>query len=300
MKSNYRGRIAPTPTGYMHLGHARTFWIAMLRAQESGGKLIYRCEDLDTARCTPEFAKAAMEDLRWFGCSWDEGPDIGGSFAPYQQSKRMPFFLNAWKALQEAEVIYPCNQSRKDVAEAIQAPHEDSETSEPIYPKELRPPEGTGRTATSPGSINWRFRVPDQRTIEFNDQGAGFCSFVCQRDFGDFLIWRKDGFPAYELAVVVDDAKMQISEVVRGKDLLLSTARQILIYEALGFRPPQFCHVPLVCDSSGKRLAKRHGALSLRELRAAGYNPEQLRDSLECSTGDALMFSTNHTNFGKV
>ena len=279
MKSNYRGRIAPTPTGYMHLGHARTFWIAMLRAQEFGGKLIYRCEDLDPARCKPEFTEAAMEDLRWFGCSWDEGPNIDGPFAPYRQSKRMPFFFNAWKVLQAAGVIYPCNQSRKDVAEATQAPHEDSEICEPIYPKKLRPAEGTGRTAASPGNANWRFRVPDHRKIEFEDNGAGRCSFICQRDFGDFLIWRKDGVPAYELAVVVDDATMQISEVVRGEDLLLSTARQLLIYEALALKPPQFYHVPLVFDSSGKRLAKRHGSLSLRELRAAGHTPEELRDS---------------------
>jgi glutamyl-tRNA synthetase len=265
----------------MHLGHARTFWIAQLRAQEAGGELVYRCEDLDTARCKPVFAEAAVEDLRWFGCSWSEGTDIGGPFAPYRQIERMPFFLNAWKILKEAGVIYPCDRSRKDVADAIRAPHENLKNREPVYPKQLRPPEGTGRTATSPGNTNWRFRVPDHRKIEFEDTNAGLRSFVCQHDFGDFPVWRKDGFPAYELAVVVDDAAMQISEVVRGRDLLLSTARQLLIYEALGLNPPQFHHVPLVCDSSGKRLAKRHRSLSLRELRAAGHTPETLRNSEE-------------------
>lgn len=281
MKSSYRGRIAPTPTGYLHLGHARTFWLAMLRSRKAGGKLVYRCEDLDPYRCKPEFAEAAISDLRWFGCSWDEGPDVGGPFASYRQSKRMTLFLEAWELLKDQGVIYPCTQSRKDVADAIQAPHEDPENREPIYPSKLRPPVGLGKTAASPGNTNWRFRVPDQRRIEFTDVNVGACSFICQYDFGDFLVWRKDGLPAYELAVVVDDAAMQISEVVRGEDLLLSTARQLLLYEALGLQAPQFCHVSLMCDSSGKRLAKRHQSLSLRELHSAGYTPEALRSSEE-------------------
>lgn len=263
----------------MHMGHARTFWIAMSRAQEAGGDLIYRCEDLDPARCKSEFAEAAIEDLRWFGCFWSEGLDIGGPFAPYRQSERMHFFLNAWETLKEAGAIYPCNRSRKDVAGATQAPHDDFENRGSIYPKQLRPAEGTGQEAMYPGNINWRFRVPDHLEIKFKDTCSGLCSFVCQRDFGDFLIWRKDGFPAYELAVVVDDAAMQITEVVRGEDLLISTARQLLLYDALGLNPPQFHHVPLVCDSGGKRLAKRHQSLSLRELRDAGCTPEELRNS---------------------
>lgn len=281
MKSTYRGRIAPTPTGYLHLGHARTFWTASLRAREACGELVYRCEDLDPGRCKPEFAEAAMEDLHWFGCSWDEGPDVGGPYAPYRQSKRMHLFLDAWERLQAGGFIYPCRQSRKDVANATQAPHEDLENREPVYPKKLRPPVGTGKTATSPDNTNWRFRVPDRGKVQFEDLNVGPCSFVFQKDFGDFLIWRKDGFPAYELAVVVDDAAMRISEVVRGEDLLLSTARQLLLYEALGLKPPQFYHVPLVCDSSGRRLAKRHRSLSLRELCAAGHTPEQLRTTDE-------------------
>ena len=277
LKSNYRGRIAPTPSGYLHLGHARTFWVAMQRVHKAGGQLIYRCEDLDPDRCKAEYAEAAMEDLRWFGCSWDEGPDIGGPFMPYQQSTRMPFFLQVWEQLKAIGVIYPCTQSRKDVANALQAPHETVGKREPIYPTRLRPPLGTGSTATDPGGVNWRFRAPDNRRVEFEDGCLGRCAFTGQQDFGDFLVWRKDGFPAYELAVVADDAAMKISEVVRGEDLLLSTARQLLIYEALGLEPPQFYHVPLLYDSDGKRLAKRNRSLSLRKLRAAGHTPEGLR-----------------------
>lgn len=283
MKPDYRGRIAPTPSGYLHLGHARTFWITQMRAKAADGKLIYRCEDLDSNRCKPEFAQAAIDDLRWFGCSWDEGPDVRGPFAPYRQSQRMASFLAAWKKLKEIGVIYPCNQSRKDVIHATQAPHESLGQHHSIYPKVLRPPDGTGKMATSPENSNWRFRVPDYRKVEFQDGRAGFCSFVCQKDFGDFLVWRKDGFPSYELAVVVDDASMQISEVVRGEDLLLSTARQLLLYEALLLPPPQFYHVPLMLDSDGKRLAKRHRSRSLRELRDAGHTPEALRLSDEWS-----------------
>ena len=285
MKSSYRGRIAPTPTGYLHLGHARTFWIAMERAREAGGTLIYRDEDIDPDRCKPEFAEGAIEDLHWFGCEWDEGPDVGGPVGPYRQSERMPLFLDAWKHLKEAGFIYPCDKSRKDVSWATLAPHGDEKNSEAIYPEHLRPPIGTGKTAKTPGEINWRFRVPSDRKIEFDDLGLGPCAFECLRDFGDFLIWRKDGQPAYELAVVVDDAAMGITEVVRGEDLLISTARQLLIYEALGLSAPEFYHAPLLCDASGQRLAKRHRSLSLRELREAGQTPEALRKSEDWWSG---------------
>ena len=295
MKSPYRGRIAPTPTGYLHLGHARTFSIASERARKANGTLVYRCEDLDAQRCKPKFADAAIEDLRWFGLDWDEGTDLGGPFGPYRQSERKAFFLDAWTQLKKSGCIYPCNQSRKDVAEATQAPHEDPANREPIFPTQLRPPPGTGKTATSPGTTNWRFRVPSQRIIEFKDLNYGLRAFNCQQDFGDFLVWRKDGCPAYELAVVVDDAAMQITEVVRGEDLLLSTARQLLLYEALGLKPPQFYHVPLVCDSSGQRLSKRHRSLSLRELRAAGQTSKSLRNSVEYKSFGTLKPKTKTT-----
>lgn len=277
MSRPYRGRIAPTPTGYLHLGHARTFWIAMERAQEAGGHLIYRDEDLDAQRCKPEFSQGALDDLRWFGCRWQEGPDTGGALGPYRQSERHAHFLHAWKQLKEAGHIYPCDKTRKDVARAAQAPHVDDELSEPMYPEAWRPPLHHGQKANAPGESNWRFRVPDERTMEFTDGRLGPCAFECLKDFGDFLVWRKDGVPAYELAVVVDDAAMNITEVVRGEDLLISTARQLLIYEALGLPAPNFYHTPLLCDTSGQRLAKRNRSLTLRELKAAGHSPEDLR-----------------------
>ena len=257
----------------------------MERAKEAGGQLIFRDEDLDPQRCKEEFSRGAIEDLRWFGCDWQEGPDVGGSAGPYRQSERQATFLTAWEQLKDGGYIYPCEKSRKDVATASQAPHADEEASEPIYPESWRPPFGHGKDAQSPNDSNWRFRLPEDRTIEFDDIRLGPCAFDCLRDFGDFLVWRRDGVPAYELAVVVDDAAMQISEVVRGEDLLISTARQILLYEALGLQPPQFYHTPLLCDTSGQRLAKRNRSLTLRELREAGHQPENLRTSEDWWSG---------------
>jgi glutamyl-tRNA synthetase len=257
----------------------------MERANEAGGQLIFRDEDLDPQRCKPEFSASAIEDLRWFGCDWQEGPDLHGPFGPYRQSERDTLFLEAWEQLKNRGYIYPCDKSRKDVARAARAPHAEDEAAEPIYPENWRPPLGHGRDAESPGAINWRFRVPDERRVDFDDARLGPCAFECLRDFGDFLVWRKDGVPAYELAVVVDDAAMQISEVVRGEDLLISTARQLLLYEALGLTPPGFYHAPLLCDTSGQRLAKRNRSLTLRELRAAGHRPEQLRQSEDWWSG---------------
>ncbi|NCG09370.1 MAG: tRNA glutamyl-Q synthetase [Verrucomicrobia bacterium] len=284
MNPDYRGRIAPTPTGYLHLGHARTFWIAMERAAEAGGQLIYREEDLDPQRCRREYAESAIEDLRWFGCGWQEGPDCGGGQGPYRQSERYPRFLEAWKRVKEGGFIYPCEKSRRDVASATQAPHADDE-SEPLYPEHWRPPVGTGQNFNEPGALNWRFRVPDHRSLHFDDLRLGPCAFECLRDFGDFLVWRKDGVPSYELAVVVDDAAMGITEVVRGEDLLISTARQLLLYEALQCPAPEFYHAPLVVDRNGQRLAKRHRSLSLRELRVAGHSPEALRSTEDWWSG---------------
>ncbi|MAS63922.1 MAG: tRNA glutamyl-Q synthetase [Coraliomargarita sp.] len=288
MSSSYRGRIAPTPTGYLHLGHARTFWIAMQRAQQADGQLIYRNEDLDTLRCKVAYAESAVEDLRWFGIDWDEGAGDkkGGAFGPYSQSQRTRMYQSAWEQLKNTGAIYPCEKSRKDVAHAGQAPHaEDAAALEPIYPENWRPPIGTGKDAAHPGAKNWRFRVPANRTISFNDGRLGPCKFDCLKDFGDFLVWRKDGVPAYELAVVVDDAAMRITEVVRGEDLLISTARQLLVYEALQLAPPAFYHTPLMIDSEGRRLAKRNLSLCLRELRETGHVPSQLRQSEDWQYG---------------
>lgn len=275
----YRGRIAPTPTGYLHLGHAATFYTAWQRCCEREGTLIYRDENLDPQRCKTEFSAAAVEDLRWLGLDWDEGPDCGGPHAPYCQSKRMDQYLDAWKKLRDSGWIYPSTQSRRELREAaercdlwerVNAPHEEDEAAEPLFPKRWRPEPGTGRDHPEPGGLNWRFRVPDSEHIQFTDVRLGPQSFRAGEDFGDFLVWRRDGVPAYELAVVVDDSAMGVTEVVRGEDLLKSTARQLLMYRVLGASPPAFYHCPLLRDKSGKRLAKRNDAMSLRKLRKDG------------------------------
>jgi len=265
---SYRGRLAPTPSGYLHLGHARTFMTAAERACQAGGILVLRSEDLDPQRCRPEFAVAMLEDLRWLGIRWQEGPDVGGQFGPYEQSRRIKLYQAAWARLCQQGVIYPSPHSRKDLSSALLAPHD--EPGEPIFPAELRPPLGTGYDAASPAGLNWRFRVPDGRMLSFMDGRLGLVQRLAGRDFGDFVVWRKDGFPAYELAVVVDDHAMQISEVVRGEDLLTSTARQLLLYEALGFTAPMFFHTELVRDAQGRRLSKRNSSLSIRALREKG------------------------------
>jgi glutamyl/glutaminyl-tRNA synthetase len=273
----YRGRLAPSPTGLLHLGHARTFWIAAQRAADRGGQLIFRNEDLDLQRCRSEFVQAMIEDLRWLGVEWSEGPDCGGPFGPYTQSQRRAHYLAAWKILRERGMIYPCTCSRKDVAQAAGAPNEGDD--EPVYP-------GTCRTRTNaskfsvPAGVNWRFRVPDGEEICFTDLHLGPQRMIAGRDFGDFIVWRRDDVPAYQLAVVVDDAAMRITEVVRGADLLKSTARQILLFRALGITAPDYYHCDLVRDDAGVRLAKQHDALGIRRLRELGWTPQQVRSSV--------------------
>jgi len=281
-QATYRGRLAPSPTGLLHLGHARTFWTAQERAASHGGTLILRNEDLDQARCKAEFVSAMFEDLRWFGLQWTEGPDRGGPFGPYSQSERRELYAAAFKKLRAANVVYPCICSRQDVLRALQAPHLGED--EPIYPGTCRPERGrppkveeqADKGVHAP-SVNWRFRVPDGDVVFFTDGFYGPQQFIVGNDFGDFVIWRHDGLPSYQFAVVVDDAAMQITEVVRGQDLLKSTARQILLYRALGLTPPNFYHCPLITDESGQRLAKRSDALSLRASRGKGFKPEEIR-----------------------
>ena len=218
-----------------------------------------------------------FEDLKWLGIRWEEGPDVGGPYAPYEQSRRTSFYLDAWRKLLSAGAIYPCSCSRKDLAAASQAPHEGilhATDDEALYPGSCR---GRILTAESPAGINWRFRVPDGEGISFEDRHLGPQVVVAGRDFGDFVVWRRDDVPAYQLAVVVDDAAMKITEVVRGADLLRSTARQILLQRALRLPPVEYYHCDLVTDDQGERLAKRHDALSLRALRAAGKTPQEIQ-----------------------
>jgi glutamyl-tRNA synthetase len=288
---SYRGRLAPSPTGHLHVGHARTFWAAYERARAAGGVLALRDEDLDPARSRAEFAAAMLEDLRWLGIVWTEGPDVGGPFAPYRQSERRGLYLDAWARLVEGGHVYPCSCSRRDIARAAEAPHETpaaevtrtagapaAPDDEPHYPGTCRPRTGVApRAVKSPAGLNWRFRVRDGEEIVFEDLSRGRQVFVAGRDFGDFVIWRRDDVPAYQLAVVTDDAQMRITEVVRGADLLKSTARQMLLQRALGLPTPAYFHCELVTDERGERLAKRHASLSLRALRAAGVTPEELR-----------------------
>ena len=263
MSGNYRGRLAPSPTGYLHLGHARTFWIAQQRAEAADGTLILRNDDLDRARCRPEFVEAMIEDMQWFGLRWGE--------EPYNQSERLPLYIAAFEKLRAGGFIYPCTCSRQDVLRALNAPHAGEE--EPLYPGTCRscPPD------RDRAGVNWRFRVPDGETISFNDGALGSHTEIAGLDFGDFLVWRKDDLPSYQLACTADDNDLQITEVVRGADLLTSTCRQLLIYRALGFAVPAFFHCPLVTDAQGVRLAKRNDALSLRTLREQGRKPEELR-----------------------
>lgn len=277
----YRGRIAPSPTGYLHLGHARTFWTAQERARQSAGTLILRNEDIDRARCKPDFVRAMTEDLKWFGFDWQEGPDRGGPHVSYNQSERTALFRDALERLKRDGFAYPCTCSRRDIQSAASAPQ--GADDEVIYPGTCRRSleMGDGRSEmASVGlkvGVSWRFRVPDGEAIEFIDGALGPQRFVAGKDFGDFVLWRNDDVPAYQLAVVVDDAAMRITEVVRGADLLVSTARQVLLYRALNLAPPRFYHCPLMNDANGVRLAKRSDALSLRALRERGDSPETLR-----------------------
>jgi glutamyl-tRNA synthetase len=274
--------LAPSPTGLLHLGHARTFWTAQERARAArsavpgpaGGELLLRNDDLDTARCRPEFVTAMLEDLRWFGLEWEE-PVVS-------QSARIPLYRAALARLHAAGCLYPCTCSRRDVRQVATAPHEN--TDEPLYPGTCRPenlaPHSPLLAHPSPArgdGVNWRFRVPDGENLVFTDGRAGMQCAEAGRDFGDFLVWRKDDTPSYQLACVVDDAAMAITEVVRGADLRLSTFRQLLLYRALGLTAPTFFHCELMTDARGVRLAKRHDALALRTLREQGRTPEELR-----------------------
>ena len=285
--SEYRGRLAPSPTGYLHLGHARTFYTAYLRARQQGGTLVMRMEDLDTARSKAVYAEAAYEDLRWLGIRWQEGPDVadktrkGGPYGPYLQSRRRTVYLDAWRWLLRGGFLFPCYCSRRDLEAVAGAPHEapmqnPALDDEPVYPGTCRPDHATqfpSSTVDSPEGTNWRFRVPDGEAIEFIDENLGPQRFVAGVDFGDFIVWRREGLPSYQLACVADDAAMRITEVVRGADLLKSTARQILLYRALKLAPPKWYHCGLVVDHNGNRLAKRHDALSIRALRQRGLTP---------------------------
>lgn len=221
------------------------------------------------------------EDLRWLGIDWNEGPDCGGPHAPYVQSERRAHYFEAWERLRDGGWVYPCTCSRKDLAAAATAPNDSDD--EPIYPGRCRNRTDAGEYAT-PVGVNWRFRVPDGEAVVFVDQHLGPQSFIGGRDFGDFVVWRRDDVPSYQLAVAVDDALMQITEVVRGADLVKSTARQILILRALEYLVPEYYHCELVRDEQGQRMAKRHDSASIRHLRESGLTPEEVLHKAEAFT----------------
>jgi glutamyl-tRNA synthetase len=267
-----RGRFAPSPTGPLHLGNARTALLSWLAARAARGAYLMRIEDLDAPRVRPGLEARILEELRWLGLDWDEGPDVGGPFGPYRQSERVPRYAEALARLREAGLAYPCFCSRSEIAAAAQAPHGPSDDG-PRYPgtcASLSRAEAKRRAAAR--SPAWRLRVPPG-PVAFVDGVHGAQAVDVAATVGDFVVARADGVPAYQLAVSVDDAAMDVTDVVRGDDLLPSTARQILVYRALGLDPPRFAHVPLVVGEDATRLAKRHGALSLGELRERGADP---------------------------
>jgi glutamyl-tRNA synthetase len=278
-----RGRFAPSPTGPLHVGNARTALLAWLDVRSRGGRLVMRVEDLDGPRVRPGLEARILEELRWLGLDWDEGPDVGGTLGPYRQSERGAVHAAALDRLRGAGLAYPCFCSRAEISQASQAPHASDEG--PRYPgscRDLSPAERASRAERRPPA--WRFRVPDG-PISFRDRFHGECSFDVAVTVGDFVVARADGVPSYQLAVAVDDAAMRVSDVLRGDDLLPSTARQILLFRALGLPVPAFAHVPLVVGPDGERLAKRHGALSVGELRERGVAPSELVGMLAAASG---------------
>ncbi len=271
-----RGRFAPSPTGYLHLGNARTALTAWLSARSQGGAFVLRVEDLDSQRSRAEFIQANSDELRWLGLDWDEGPDVGGPYAPYLQSKRHELYQAALEHLEPH--LFACYLSRKELREVASAPH----GRMPRYgPLERRLNERVKAVKIAAGKTpGLRFRV-DAPQVSFSDLLQG----EQKQPVGDFIVRRADGEWAYQLAVVVDDIAMNISEVVRGSDLLESAAAQLLLYDALEATPPQFLHLPLLLGAQGERLAKRRGALTLKALKERDIHPERVVGLLAYTLG---------------
>lgn len=276
MTAVMRGRFAPSPTGEMHLGNAWAALLAWLQVRAAGGTMVLRMEDLDPDRSQPRYAELLQEDLLWLGLDWDEGPSAGGVYGPYFQSERTALYQTVFDRLAAAGMVYPCFCTRAELAAA--APHgSDWETPYPgtcrnrsVVPPDRRPAA--------------RFKVP-AGTVTFADLLQGECEQDVAAAVGDFVLRRADGTFAYQLAVVVDDALMHITHVLRGDDLLASTPRQILLYRLLGWQPPVFTHVPLLLGEDGHRLSKRHGDVSIRSLRQRGVRPETIVGSLAAAAG---------------
>lgn len=260
------GRFAPSPSGRIHLGNIFCCLLAWLSARQKGGRVVLRIEDLDTARCPRRYAEQMIEDLRWLGLLWDEGPDVGGPDGPYFQSERTALYQAALERLEEQGLVYPCFCTRAEL-HAASAPHR--EDGQVIYPgtcRDLTPAQVAAKARETGRSPALRIRVPDRETA-FTDGHMGRYEENLARDCGDFLLRRSDGMFAYQLAVVVDDAAMGVTEVVRGADLLDSTPRQLLLYTLLGWEAPSFYHLPLLLAPDGRRLSKRNADAGLEVLR---------------------------------
>jgi len=271
--SGYIGRLAPSPTGALHLGNVRTFMVAWLRARAANGKLVFRMEDLDHPRDKPGAAAQTVEELRWLGFDWDE---------QYVQSERRAVYRAALDALKNAGLVYPCVCSRKDVEAAQSAPHEGEQL---FYPGTCRGRFEDWEEAAKVRPPCWRFRVDDGTRVGFTDVFAGHYEQDVSRVLGDFPLARDEDGAGYTLAAVVDDAAMGITEVVRGDDLLPATPAQILLQRALGLPTPGYCHVPLAVGPDGRRLAKRHGDTRVSAFRAAGWSPERIVGCIAASCG---------------
>jgi len=278
--SDIVGRLAPSPTGAQHLGNARTYLLVWLHARSQGGRLVLRIEDIDSPRVKPGADREALDDLRWLGLDWDFGPDADASRGPYWQTARLPQYQQALDELCRTERVYPCTCSRKDVAMAASAPHAGQDSV--VYPGTCSSRSARDRPASGPYA--WRFRTGAGRRW-FVDEFRGRVECDLGESIGDFVVARAGGEPAYQLAVVVDDHAMGITNVVRGDDLVLSTFRQLELYSALGWDAPRMCHVPLVVGPDGRRLAKRHGDTRLSTLRRSGVRPERVLGLLGWSCG---------------
>ena len=267
------GRFAPTPSGYLHLGNLFCSLLAWLSARSQGGRVLFRCEDLDTQRTSPEFALQAQRDLEALGLFWDEGGGLPGPHAPYAQSQRFDFYRRQLEKLQDLGLVYPCFCSRAQV-HAASAPH--ASDGDPVYAgtcRGLPPQEAARRAQTRPPAL--RLQVPAE-TVSFVDGHYGPQSQFLPRECGDFILRRSDGVYAYQLAVVADDGEMGVTQVVRGRDLLSSTPRQLLLYRLLGYPAPQFYHTPLLLAPDGRRLSKRDGDMSLSGLLRRGLSPREV------------------------
>ena len=285
-----RGRFAPSPTGDMHLGNAWTALLAWLQVRKAGGTMVLRIEDLDPERSRAKYIKSLLYDLNWLGLDWDEGPDIGGPYAPYVQDERRFLYEEALNKLENQKLVYPCYCTRAELAAS--APH--GTDGERIYPGTCRQRNSESRPAAlrllvKPGGISFVDGIRGGRQQDIS------------RSVGDFVVRRSDGVHAYQLAVVVDDAAMNITHVLRGDDLLDSTPRQLLLYQLLGLTAPAFFHVPLLVGEDGHRLSKRHGDLSLAALRQNGVKPEQIIGYLAWKAGliDAWQKVSAHEVIGQ-